>query len=50
MILNQVVTMLGTMLSKEEVEDFMMEADVVLFMIFKLGHIMSCILGWKWKT
>ena len=45
--------MLGNMLTKDEVEDFMREADVVEshFMIFPLDIILICLfLGWKWKT
>ena len=41
--------MLGTMLSKEEVDDFMREADVVKFI--SLENIDLVLLsGWKWET
>ena len=41
--------MLGTMLSKEEVDDFMREADVVKFI--SLENIdLVLFSGWKWET
>ena len=45
----QVVSILGTILSKEEVDDFMREADVVKFK--SLENIdLVLFSGWKWET
>lgn len=44
--------MLGTTLTKDEVEEFMREADVVYKQFWKFVDILALIFnsGWKWKT
>ena len=41
--------MLGSMLTKEEVEEFMREADVVSFTLYQVITV-TLSSGWQWKT
>jgi hypothetical protein len=41
--------MLGFMLTKEEVDEFMAEADVVRMMIF-LCYLYLSLKGWEWEA
>ena len=47
--LKTVATMLGSMLTKEEVEEFMREADVVSFTLYQVITVILSS-GWQWKT
>ena len=49
-ICSKVATMLGTTLDKEEVEEFMREADVVIYRILKkkISDLIIFFQGWKW--
>ena len=42
--------MLGSMLTKEEVDEFMVEADVVRMMIFLFYNLYLSLTGWKWEA
>ena len=49
--IKNVTTMLGATLSKEEVEEFMKEADVVRRQKNFYSRIMMIfVTGWKWKV
>ena len=48
--LKKVVSMLGTMLTKEEVAEFMKEADVVRFQKLPTIMCVPCLPGWQRKT
>ena len=47
--LKTVATMLGSMLTKEEVEEFMREAHVVSFTLYQVITV-TLSSGWQWKT
>ena len=42
--------MLGSMLTKEEVDEFMAEADVVRMMIFLFSNLYLSLTGWEWEA
>ena len=48
--LKKVTTMLGSMLTKEEVDEFMAEADVVRMMLFLFSKLYLSLTGWEWEA
>ena len=48
--LKKVTSMLGTVLTKEEIEEFMAEADVVRVEAYQDNLAAIFFSGWKWQT